>query len=637
MLQLALAYFTGARRFDVFDLNTNTIRSSPLDREGNVEFYCQELLSHVDKISGRLAGTDLGPKVYRGGRSLASIRERSVAQIISDAVVDSTQLEAVKTTFAHVFTAMGLCGIQGHVIDHPTIGLTADLEVVYPTELMPFPSLGTDYTKQRGLMRQRWVPFDLLQDRYGRRVTSHHDEMEVWRKQIGAPVDGGSWTGEMAEPFLTYRQETGGALDTDKTAADVALVRELWLDGEVGTVSRYILASGDYVIQDEDFSGEAVFCPIGVARFMETGSFYGAGAFHLLWSLARELEKNLKQLFNDVRDTDRYGVILLPQGVTNQNVILRDVGKGLRAAFYEFDAFGEASAPLHIKPQLLSEVPMKVSAYAKELMDRMSPVRDLIEEKGRVDSAVGLSFLDEQINQAMTNPSRGIQNGFGTLYRSVVAKASRALVESPRPLPVTRLTLDLAGAVIDADGETVSFPENPLPNVSRLQFGTRETSPRSVTARKMEAMELQKALQIGPDRFSLFAVSEGLDFAFWFEDRQAAYEAIVLDVLVLYGDGVTPGQLIGVPQTYNPEFQLMVLDRFMQSVAFRRASPEVVNEFLDYRAFLVEQTGMILPSAVPNPDDAALMRQVEMAQGAAVEEGLGPMAAGGRPQLPPAQ
>ena len=182
MCRIAYDYLNGARNFQFNRLDPDSLRSWWLSPDGNIPFQSQEMLSAIDRISGRLASADLSPLVERGGNSLQSIRERASGQLILDAIVNENQLDEVKTKFAHLFTTIGMCGLAGHLSEHPTIGLTADIEVVHPMQLLPFPSLGQDYTQQVGFMRQRWVAMDYLKShkRYGRKVQAHRDDMEIW-------------------------------------------------------------------------------------------------------------------------------------------------------------------------------------------------------------------------------------------------------------------------------------------------------------------------------------------------------------------------------------------------------------------------------------------------------------------------
>lgn len=629
---VALWYLLGAREFHVFNPDSGEVAFTWLDNEGKLEFQSQEMLSAVDRVAGRLSSVDLRPLVTRTGDSLSQIRQRAVAQVIADSLINEQSLGAVTPQLAHIFTLLGSVGMQGHIVDHPTIGLTNDLEIIHPKELFPFPSLGEDYTKQRGIMRQRIVPIQFLKDRFGRRIMDNHKKMLVWEKQIGDQFD--TEVGDVtAGVDIQFTQQTNAMEAGDKTQYQVVKVRELWVNGPGDLCARYVMASGDYIIEDIDTEGLEVYCPIGFARFMENGSFHGAGVFDLLFSVVREAEKMAKQLFQNIADIDRYGVLVMPHGSFSQNTMLRDVGRGLRVFPWEPDPISEGFRPFAITPFNSGDMPGKVAQFAIEQIDRVNPLQDLVREKGRVDSAIGLSFLDEQINRAMTTPSRGMQKLFGMVYRAITSDATREVMLSPRAIPVGHLTTDLAGAVIDPDSLEVTFRDNPLPDVSRLNFGVRQTHPRSEVARKQEALELQQRLQIDPDSFILFATKEGLDFAMWADEHQAAYETVVRNIVFLFGDGQTPGRVILVPEQAKPELQLRVLSAFMAGPVMMAASVEVQNEFIQYKRTLQEFLGMVLPTQVPNPDDLALLTRIEQQVG-----GLGPQGQAalpqGQPQLP---
>jgi len=612
MWLLAWHYLCGARRFDVFDPHTGALSPHYLDEEGNMEFQSQELLSAIDRVSGRLASLNLRPKVFRRGISLNSVRERAIGQIVMDHVIPDDQLNRIQTQFAHIFTALGSCGIAGHVINSPTIGLTADLEVIHPRELFPFPSIGADYTKARGLMRQRTVPLEFLEEMFGKSLKRNLKKMEWWESNFGeiqdegesGPTDGGG------RDIKYWSDTTQSGASPHKTHASLVKIRELWTLGVGDTVSRYIVSSGEHILHDEEFEDMEVYCPVGFARFIENGTFHGAGLFDLLFSLSREMEKLLKSLFNNVRDTDRYGVLVMPQGQFNDRAMLRDVGSGLRVLPFEPDPIVETFRPFNITPHNSGDIPGKTAAFAKDLMDRMNPVHDLIREKGRVDSAAGLSFLDEQISKTMTNPSRGIEQAFRGCYRAVLAGSVRELISTPISIPINDLNLEMAGAIIDAEKSEVQFQgTNPLPSLKNVSISIKETSPRSMVARKTEALEMLKAGISDPDTFKLLVLKESLDFAVWLEEEKSAYDMIVRNCLVLFGDGQTPGQVIMTPHTAQPEFQLRVLVAFMSGPIMSIASTEVQDEFIKLKQFMLESTGAVMPEGVPSIMEAAMMQQ----------------------------
>lgn len=622
MWRLAWHYLNGARNFQVFDPYSGQLQAHLLDEEGDMEFQSQELLSMIDRISGQISSMDVRPQIHRSGNSLSAIRERAIAQIMADGVVSRENIESANTKFAHTLTALGCCGITGHLEDHPTIGMTADYEVIHPRELFPFPSLGHDYTKQRGLVRRRTVPLSWLKEKFGPRVARNLDKLYWWESEPGVVPHhdtgyGDDHGGGTFEYVSSGRGHNAGAGKSSDGTVGLVRVEELWLTGHRNLCNRYVVKSGKYVLYDskDDFKDLEVYCPIGVARFIENGSFHGAGVFDLLFSMHRQMELLLKSLFNNIRDMDRYGVLVLPGGQMNNRSLLRDVGRGLRVMDWEPDPIAEGFRPFNIAPTTMGDVPGKTAAFAREMMGQLSPWQNLLQEKGRVDSAAGLGFLDEKIKQLMNNSSKSVDRAWSEAHRSVLSSVARQVTTTQNALPVHQLTLDLAGAVIDPEKDEVRFPENPLPRLSGLNVTIRDVSPHSPVVRKQEALQLYQMEGYAGDlqRLILLSLEEGLDFAMYMGEEKAAYESIVRNILLLYGDGQNPGEVIVTPDSVLPEFQLRVLGGFMSGPLMQVASPEVQDEFMKFKRFLLESMQMVLPEGVPNPDDSAALVDPEAA------------------------
>ena len=124
---------------------------------------------------------------------------------------------------------------------------------------------------------------------------------------------------------------------------------------------------------------------------------------------------------------------------------------------------------------------------------------------------------------------------------------------------------------------------------------------------------VEKGLVQDPTLFILYAVKEGLDVAMYIDRERAAYDTVVRNILLLFGDGEKNQMIIAVPHEAAPDLQLRVLEAFMAAPLMGRASPQIRNDFKAYRDFLIQQSGMVLPEAVPNPDDIALLTQPELA------------------------
>jgi len=614
MAMLVVDYLNGARRFDLFDVKRGLISSRTIDNDGKLEFQSTELLRSNDEVAARLASGNFSPSVLRTGSSLMDIQNRSRMQVGLDSVINPNQLDKTKRTFGFLMSLLGSCGIIGHLTDLPTVGMVGDLEVVHPVEILPWPSWDRDPTKNRGYVRYHWVPIGYLKahkDIARGKITKDFQKLEAWRVLPGGATQRWDTTNAMtASDKLSATVDTAGEYDT------YVRIIELWQFGPQETVTRYVMTSGDTTLIDHDLSKFEVYCPLGFGRFFDTGNFHGAGMVHLMYSLCRELERNMKALFQNTRDMDQYGMVILPQGMVNKNDLLRDIGRGLRAIFYEPDSFETNFNPMYLQPFNSRDTPGKVAAFAKQVKDQLSPVQDLIQEKGRMDSAVGMAALDEQIDRAMTNPTNGVATAWGDMYRSLGSRVMQRIREGGEEavIPLTKLSLDIVGAGVDVERGVIRlYPTATGVAPSTLRFTIKDTAPKSTATRKSEAIGLlrEQALQIDKDEFCLFALDEGLDFAMWMEDRKAAYESVLLNIISLYNDGQSPGQIWETQHTVRPEFQIRVLDGFLASIYMKVASPEVVDEFTNYRLSLIDWMGLSLPEAVPNPDDFAVLREAE--------------------------
>lgn len=648
MWNLAWYYLNGARRFDVYDPNTGLLRPHYLDEEGRMEYQAQDLLTHIDRVTGMLASMDVRGAAKRKGNSLNAIRDRAISQIMLDAAGSEEQIDRVNTKFAHTLTALGMCGITGHVLDHPVVGLTADYEMVHPRELFSFPNLGQDYSKVRGIIRQRTVPYEWLKDKYGPRISRNRGRMEIWQQRTGERLDEGvEEDPDIPGGGVEYNVNKGmGSATADKEAlTELVRIRELWVWGHRGILEKYAVCSGDYMIEEIDYEQEVeVYCPIGVARFMETGSFYGAGLFDVLFSTHRQMEFLLKSLVNNVRDLDRYGVVVMPQGQFNKRAMLEEVGEGLRVLPWDPDPVDPGFRPFSITPFNSGDVPGKTAMLMREVLQGLSPWQNLLQEKGRVDSAAGLSYLDEKNKQLMTNATRSVEQAWSQAHRNVLQKMSAGVTESRRSLPVETLTLDLAGAVIDQETGEVSFDRNPIPTLSNVGVTIKDANPRSELARKQEALQLFQMEGLNdPLRLMLLSLKEGLDFAIYMDNEKAAYQTVIRNCLLLYNDGETPDQQVVItPYTSAPDLQLDVLQGFMSGPQMQMASPAVQQTFMEYRNHLLSYSGQILPDAIPNPDDLAMLRvmgEQPPNEGPGGPGGAGPQmnGQGGPPQGAPQQ
>jgi len=612
--EVARWYMQGHRRFSLLDPQGRVVRSHEMDVDGNLEYVDQSLAVAINQNAGRISSLDLRPAVARQDTNLEALRQRAVAQIIADKLVGAGD-KKTKALFAYYFTCLGSCGLQADTLDHPSLGIVGDLEVVHPREVFAFPRLHGDVSKERGLMRRHTVPLSWLKDKFGTTVTRRRDKMAIYRVRA-EDYYSDNYRGNL--PQTSFDGSTVTPADTDDTV-EVAHINQLWIHGPQDTCARYVVSSGDAVIDDRDFTGRDIYCPFAFDRYMNNHSFYGLGLFDILFATSRSAEKMVKWLVNNVVKSERYGMLLLPQGTLNERKTLKNNGDEMKTFFYEPDAaLPSVPNPLQIQPYNSGDFPGKVAAYLDNVKRQLNPQRDLIEEKGRVDSATGLQFLDEQINKAITTPSQGVERIWSRVYKGMIQAGAGKMVVSTRPIQVSRLTLDLAGAVIDPKTQTVSFADNPIPDLSQLEITVREIAPRSTLAQKQAAVSMLSLKDFmgkgitDATSFKIYLFEQGLDVEAWMKDDQNAYQSIVHDALILFGDGQTPGLITPSPYAASPDLQLRVLTAFMKSPQFRMASIEVQNSFSDYVDVLRSWMGNVLPLGVPNPDDAMALGQPPM-------------------------
>lgn len=621
---LAHAYLAkGARVFTAFDHHNVRVGVYNFEHTNDgrevLPLQIQKLMADLNRVQGHLQAEDLRPWATAEGQSHMLQRQVAVGQIIADSLTDRISLDQAQTQFVHHFSYLGSCGVRAHVVDDPKLGLKMDYEIIHPREMLPFPAISWDYTKQAGYTRQRLVSLNKIESMWGSQKQKL-DDIEWYEKDIGEEVEVNSSSVDFSR-VRTTGKTSGGGEPTDETRYIAVKLRETWMFGPGGTCDRYIASSGRVIFYDSEEDpttrNSVSFCPIGFESFIDIGDFHGAGMYDLTFSANANFEKMVRSLVDNTISSDRYPVTILPQGVINDKIAFRDTGHKMRFVLADLDAKISLSPggaknfnPVVVPPINAGQVPGQTAAFLKQVIDGLVPLRDIINSKGRVDSFPGLQFLNEENEKPISHASNAMHRAFSVANRHAMAKATGMLSLSKRPISVKRLSVSMAGAVVDFERGTVSFDQNPLPDLGEVQILTRQTSGKSTALRKGEALDLLRQGPSDPDRFMLLAVEEDLDFAMWMEEEKAAVETITAKILALYGDGQRPGQIIVTPHTERPDLQLRVLNAFMSSMKMANASVQVIDKFIEYRETLMMYMGVVLPEQIPDPIDAAMQRQL---------------------------
>lgn len=620
MWRLAQAYLAGARRFQLYDVSSGQLKMDWTDEEGNIEYASQKLIGDINEVMGRLLEFDMRPSVLSTSSTLFGIRNRAVTQIMVDAGISADMLEQKQEEFVSNFVRLGFCAVRMAADVHPALGLTSKTEIIHPRDIFPFPQSGEDYTKVHGYILQKVVPIEWVREKYPGKITKKTKHMAAVAKVD--PTD--DWEDQMRTSDTGINFDFAGSLlDSDSGTMEVVRIYETFVLNEYNLVDRYIVSSGDIVLYDSEddggFGEVAVYNPVGIARFFDNGTFYGMGMFELLYGIHRHFEIMTKDLFNNIADIDRYGFIFYQGGTINLEDGVQQVAKGLNAVQINDDGMAQERGftPQVVQPFTAGDLPGKTAAFAQQIMDALNPIRDIIKEKGRIDSGIGMQLLDEAANRGFTKPTTAFRRAFSTAYRAFAQTVSEQILFTGVPVPVTNLTMDLAGAVIDPEKNELLISQNVIPDLRALTFTVKTSGPQSKVARKMEAIDLYKGgmytdpMTGMPDltSFKLFLLKDGIDVAMWMEEEAAAYEVTIRHLLTLYGDGETPGQIVMTPETVKPEVALRLVNIFLSRPAMQVASPEVHNELYKYRDQLMMYMGSVLPPGVPTIEEMALPQE----------------------------
>lgn len=610
-LMLATWYNMGYRRFKWSAGNEVRVIEEYLDEDSEYPYQDNRLLYDQQALVALLGQMDVKPFVRGRGTNLDMLRQRASAQVILDAVIRQQDLDEIERQVNWLLVSAGMVGLHTEIDQLPESGLYARTEVVNPVELLPFPSTGADITGTRGIIRRRYVPIQWLRERI-QNPKKLKDAIKSGRANVRIQFHGEQIPSpnDMVEDF-TLDGTAGSVLDSkglmNLTLVDVC---ELYLLGPAGTVTRYVVTSGDQVLTDVSMDKE-VYCPLQVARMHENGTFWGLGHFQMAFSAHRKAERMRARLFKNVEQLDKYGLLLVPTGTISDTAFQNVNQDNIRLLKWSPDpTTPTVPNPVQISPFNSGTLPLQVSEFANQLAREVTPIPKLEEEFPRMDSPSAFRFLDEKGRRNLTNVTNSKTRMYGQLYRAACQLASEAIVVTDAALPVGNLTLDLVGVKIDAKRDVVSFgqaQENLLPRVGLLDFTIRHSQPINKNLMVQEAMQ---ALQIHQDmtRFYIHLCENDLPFPAFFGEEKAAYDKVVRTIITLVGNGSEVGTVFDQQAALLPELQVRVLTGFMVGPVFQMLDVQIQESLIQYKNRLMETLGRQLPPQLPTPEELMNVR-----------------------------
>lgn len=625
---IAHAYLQGYRMFTAAGNNGQIIWAYEMEvlPDGSKKKLLRlgEMLKQVNDVVGTLSSMRVSPVPNKGDTTLQGMRDRAAMKVILGAAVNPAQLREQQKLAALWSGMYGTAGMTCRVVDDPRVGLGLQYEAIHPRELFPFPAIGWNLGEMRGVARHRWMPIETLRTRFPKKIPAKDDAvhklLETSSTSFGehSPDDQRVADEGRVQDTLPSANTTSSRMNVAASKGSTlwVAVTELYLHGPHGFVDEYIVCSGGTMLHREDYRNSPVYRRIGVSRFFETGSFYGAGMFDIVFGEVREMERMAQSFVRAIEESDEYPVVIMQGGAIHERNAFQKSKRGPKIASVDMPEGWDnmkTMNPTVVAPVNVGDQNARVAEFMGAMVDRHSPSRDLAADKGRIDNATALQILQESQMKSYTVPIQNHEAMYDTVHTAGGEMLVRRLFSSPRALKPNQLSLDLAGVKINPDDGSVSFDmnaaSNPLPDVGRIAVGIEQAIIGSQTTRKQEAVELW-GLHADETKFVLTVIREGLDPAMDLGMERAAYDTIVRDILMLYQDGLTPGMAVPNEYSSKPTLQLRVLDEFMAGPVYRAASEEVRNAFEQYRTHLLEWSQGILPEQVPSPYEAPIAGRI---------------------------
>jgi len=611
---VAFEYLRGNRNFDELNYRDGTIRYSKPDST-TLDFRHEEVVSTLTREIGRLLSMDTMPKVAARKVSLDHLRMASVAQIALDSSTSKEAADRVKLAFISNVVTYGCAALLTWMEPAANIdtlmskdgGLPPpEQEVVPPWEILSVPADPTDVSSVVAIQRVRWVPLEWLHSLGFKKKLSKDAESKTFFprvRTVGQPP---------ADGIKESQFVLGGSLDnlhgsvTPRTEEFVELL-ETWTQGYGNTLHRYVASVDETLLIDSNFEKDPNGPPpmsIYIARYLPVGGFYSRGLPDLLIPNNCRIEEAVDNLYRNVEDMDIFGTTYIPGTLG-----LPPGGEGSdtpRVQMYEPDPAAPNAAPLVVHPMNLGTLPAQVIQMGTALADRVSPPNPAA-DKGRIDSARGLGYLNELSNVPLTFASMSIASAYSGAYRCLLDKLRR--VWPMRKLSITSFLDDaLAGIVIDPRTGELSR-DNVIPKPGEVEIGIVSPSPVSIEQQRRDLYDMLQSQIISARWFRILSRKLGLNLPVANDVEWESYRRAMLNNIVLFNDGEKPGDPNAVPVTPVDlyDVHLSVIDAFIARPEFTLAGVDVRTAFYSRRELILSRMGA--GQQLPYPEDGAEQEQ----------------------------
>lgn len=686
------AYVEGGRSFSI------NSPSNPHDILLQVDLPPDEpmheaIVSEVNTEIGEQQRIDISPGTKPGDLTLQGMRDKAVALGTLSYLFPERVYGPPNNAFQKMRVEEGCAGLAVMPTRYPGVGWGLKVVAIPFDELVFLPVGVSRRIDVKAIVWRKWVTVDWLrmflksmQIQSGGNIGGVPREgTDAWRRlkvetlpygYTVATGPGGAAIGQTTrylDDSFSDRNTLGDSRRSTRRGTMFTELKQVFITDDLQHMDRRIFMAGEHIFENIDYSEtERRQLPISWGVFAAVGGPYGRSmAFPKMMANIRD-ERILTALSRHARDVDAYGMVMFS---SNMGVNLNEVYQqfpGFKGVIYNTDQAHPANQPNQLSPVNLDRVFGRTPGYIQAMGKTIFPDTPLAQGRapGRVDSNAAITQLDELSQTSIKNGAESARAAWIQIYRAGLELAAEHYREGDK-IPITMVTPDLAGVVVDVEGVPKSEDEieadqalkleqargftdrgldpslalsllevqkrqqgpdlapnpgedsivpvprftvgpNTIPHPNRVQIDIRSMIPRD---REKEFVEIQEAIQMGfvsPMEAQIRIYSTGVDRWVGGEANWNTYQVAVLNLLSAFGNGVESGPILLNPGSFVPRTAYWVISTFMSSLAYSLASKTVQNKIVELQN---EYNPINAPGVQLTADEAAAMQRMdELAQ-----------------------
>ncbi len=626
------AYLAGVRRFKILDRWSGNLSIAFENARGELEMRYEEIVRLYLSEMGRYMKMEINPVAGKKGEGLDALRKAAIGSATLGALSAPLPLEYIKRQALIPFLKHGTVGLNH--IETGMDDMPDQVEIVPARQLRGMPAWVDGCGNLMGIARKRWVPLPWLADRmkkvFDKKINVKRPESLMDARDVpwggNAPdtgdhsssgqgaTGGGSWAPNTNAMGTSISKGSGGGFyDRPGPRKDGRLyvpLEEIYIyDDTQQFVARFIVKVGKTILVDENFEEEGVrvLCPLHVARHTDIGKMFARGYIAPLMPMNDQIEKMLSSLFKNIQELDMFGTLFIP-GASGIDIKKWRTGPRPKAEKFEPDPLNPNLQPFTITPSNTGLMPAKVADIAGGVLQKLSGQGPAFqgETSGRVDSAAGLGFLFNTGNISLGLPSHGLADAFAGVYSRMLQVAKERLAPG-QTIQLATIDDAIAGIILDPQTGRMRLTENPIPQPWEIKVDIQDRQPRDREIRKQELKELFGMQLVDQTRFWITAMEENLDMPGAPRELWETWRKCTWQIIVLFRDGQTPGDIDIGEHTQSPDIQLIKLQEFMNKIEYSLASGAVKEKFETWKLDLEILAGQRFPSELPPPEEVAQM------------------------------